>query len=220
LRRRVRVRTRIKFCGCTSARDADAAVGLGVDAVGVIFAPASPRRVDPETARLIARAVPAFVSLIGVFVEPAASQVHDAVAMGYVPQFSGNEPAWDCEDAAAGPYIKVYHLAPDSPASVDPVAFERFAGAYAHATWMFDTAADGKHGGTGRSFDWERARAIARARPVIVSGGLTPDTVGACVRRLRPYGVDVRSGIETDGVKDLAKMRAFVRAVKEADEEA
>jgi phosphoribosylanthranilate isomerase len=214
------LRTRIKFCGCTSARDAEAAVELGVDAVGVIFAAASPRRASPAAALQIARVVPAFTTLVGVFVEPAAAQVGEALAAGYVAQFSGNESARDCEAMTAGAYIKVFHVAPGGDATLDPVEFERRAASYARATWMFDTDVAGKPGGTGRTFDWELARAAARRRPLIVSGGLTPDNVGACVRTLRPYGVDVRSGIETDGVKDLDKMRAFVRAVKEADEQA
>jgi phosphoribosylanthranilate isomerase len=214
------VRTRIKFCGCTSARDAQSAVELGVDAVGVIFAAASPRRISVQDAREIAQAVPAFVSLVAVFVEPDAAQVHAALAAGYTPQFSGNESAQACESAVGGPYIKVYHIAPDAGASLDPSEFESATRAYTRATWMLDTAVDGKPGGTGRAFDWDRVRAIARERRVIISGGLTPQNVGDCVARLRPYGVDVRSGIETGAVKDSEKMRAFVRAVREADAQA
>ncbi len=214
------MRTRIKFCGCTNPRDVDTAVELGVDAIGVIFAAGSPRAVGPSRAAQIARAVPAFLGLVGVFVEPAPAHVAEARAAGFLPQFSGDEPAALCETSAGSPYIKVFHVAPGADAAVDPGAFARHAEPYAHATWMVDTVVNGKHGGTGRTFDWARIAAVARDRRLIVSGGLTPDNVGACVRRLRPYGVDVRSGIETDGVKDLAKMRAFVRAVKEADEQA
>jgi phosphoribosylanthranilate isomerase len=216
------VRTRIKFCGCTSAGDVEAALDLGVDAVGVIFAPASPRRVDAATAHRIADAVPPFVSLVGVFVDPAGTDVRSVRAAGFLPQFSGEESGPACEAAAAGgPYIKVFHVEPaTAAAALEPRAFARSAASYPHATWMFDTSADGKHGGTGRTFDWNLASDLARQRRVIISGGLTPANVGDCVRRLRPYGVDVRSGIETAGVKDLDKMRAFVRAVKEADEQA
>jgi phosphoribosylanthranilate isomerase len=215
------VRTRIKFCGCTSASDARAAVELGVDAVGVIFAASSPRSVSASAALQIARFVPAYTALVGVFVKPAAAHVREAIAAGYVAQFSGAEDAAECESmTAGGSYVKVFHLAPEGGARLDPVAFERHAAPYARATWMFDTSVDGKPGGTGRTFDWDLVRAVAGGRPVIVSGGLTPENVGACIRQLRPYGVDVRSGIETGGVKDLEKMRAFVRAVKEADEQA
>jgi len=215
------VRTRIKFCGCASVRDVEAAVRSGVDAVGVIFAPASPRHVGATTARQIADAVPPFVSLVGVFVDPNGADVRGAVAAGYVPQFSGDESAAACETAAAGRYIKVFHVASATAAAeLEPTAFAYRAQPYVRATWMFDTAADGKHGGTGQAFDWSLVQGLVAQRRIIVSGGLTADNVGACVRRLRPYGVDVRSGIETAGVKDLAKMRAFVRAVKEADEQA
>jgi phosphoribosylanthranilate isomerase len=85
---------------------------------------------------------------------------------------------------------------------------------------MFDSTVRGKLGGTGIAFDWERIVTIARARRVIVSGGLTPENVAACVRTVRPYAVDVRSGVESGGRKDISKMRAFVRAVREADEQA
>jgi phosphoribosylanthranilate isomerase len=208
------VHTRIKFCGCTNARDADAAVAAGADALGVIFAPASPRCVSAQTGREIARSFAALVTLVGVFVEPSAGQVGEALAAGYTPQFSGNEPAAACESVAVGPYIKVFHV---PPSGVEPADVERSAQPYAHATWMLDTAVAGKHGGSGRTFDWNVARAFAGKRRLIISGGLTADNVGACIRQVRPYAVDVRSGIETDGVKDPAKMRAFVRAVKEAD---
>lgn len=214
------MRTRIKFCGCTSARDAQTAVELGVDAVGVIFAAASPRRVPVSTALDIARVVPAFTTLVGVFVAPVAAMVREARAAGYVAQFSGTEDARDCEDMTAGAYIKVFHLAPESGVQLDPAQFEQRAAPYARATWMFDTSVAGTPGGTGRTFDWQIIRTVARRRPVIVSGGLSPANVGTLVRQIRPYGVDVRSGIETGGVKDLEKMRAFVRAVKEADEQA
>lgn len=214
------MRTRIKFCGCTSVADAQAAVELGVDAVGVIFAAESPRQVSLQTAREIARAIPAYVSLVGVFVEPTIAEVEAALDAGYTPQFSGNERALYYEHTLAGPYIKVYHVASDASAAPDAAAFAQAAGDYRHATWMFDTLAAGKPGGTGRTFDWGIARELAGDRPIIIGGGLTADTVGSCIRRARPFAVDVRSGIESDGVKDRHKMRAFVRAVKEADAQA
>lgn len=212
------MRTRIKFCGVTSARDARAAVECGADAVGVIFAPASPRWVATETAREIACAVPPFVALIGVFVDPAPETVRAAVAAGYVPQYSGDEPADLCETVAAGPYVKAFHAEAD--VALDAARFAAVADRYTRATWLFDTAADGKQGGTGRTFDWAGAREIAQGRPIVIGGGLTAGNVGECVRRVRPFAVDVRSGIETSGVKDDDKMRAFVRAVREADEQA
>ncbi len=202
-----------------TVRDAELAVECGVDAIGVIFTALSPRAVTLEQGREIAASVPAYVTLVGVFVDPAVVDVDQARAAGFTPQFSGNESAELCETGAAGTYIKVQHVTPDTSAAA-VADFARVAGPFLHATWMFDTAVDGKRGGTGRTFDWAVARQIAAERHVIISGGLTPENVGSCIRRVRPYGVDVRSGVETGGVKDRNKMRAFVRAVKEADEQA
>ena len=115
----------------------------------------------------LAGLVPPFVSMIGVFVDPPEADVHDARAAGFVPQFSGREPAPACEAGAAGAsYIKVFHIDPRTAAAeLEQGAFERWAAPYARATWMFDTSADGKHGGTGRTFDWDLAAELARRRP-------------------------------------------------------
>jgi phosphoribosylanthranilate isomerase len=210
--------TRIKFCGCTSVQDAELAVAAGADAIGVIFAEESPRFVPMDVAREIALAVPAMVSLVGVFVDPPEPLLREGLKAGFTPQFSGNEDAASCEAFAAGPYLKAFHLPPDG--GVDVADFEAVAAEYTHATWLFDTAVAGKRGGTGTTFDWDLAPRLANGRRFVMSGGLTPENVGDCVRRTRPFAVDVRSGIESGGVKDFDKMRAFVRAVKEADAEA
>ncbi len=191
------------------------ALRWGADAVGVIFAEESPRMVSLEIAREIATHVPAFTTLVGVFVDAPSALIDEARLAGYLPQFSGGEHASETEAFAPGPYIKTYR--PSGGTDEDRERFERFARAYEHATWMFETHVPGRAGGTGKTFPWELARALAGDRPIIVSGGLTPENVGDCVRRVRPYAVDVRSGIETGGVKDPEKMRAFVRAVMEAD---
>jgi phosphoribosylanthranilate isomerase len=208
------VRTRVKICGCTSAADVALAVDAGADAVGVILAERSERRVSLERFREIAASVPALVTLVAVFVDPPGSLVDEALKAGAIPQFHGNEPADACEAFAAGPYLKAYHVRPGHTANL--AAFDAFAALYEHATWLFDAAgADGLSGGTGRPFAWDIARELAGERRFVVSGGLTPDNVGACVRTVRPYAVDVRSGVETHGVKDASKIRAFVRAVRE-----
>jgi phosphoribosylanthranilate isomerase len=219
------LRTRVKICGCTSAADIALAVDAGADAVGVILAERSERRVGIERFRDIAHAVPAFVQLVAVFVDPPASLVDEALKSGAIPQFHGDEPAEACEAFAAGPYLKAFHVA-ESQSAVEPRLaygtdhFAGFARPYEHATWLFDAAGDdGRSGGTGRTFAWEVARQLAAQRRFVVSGGLTPQNVGDCVRTVRPYAVDVRSGVETNGVKDPEKVRAFVRAVREADAE-
>jgi len=180
----------------------------------MIFA-ASPRRISIERAREIAAVVPAFISLVAVFVDPARALVDEAREMGCIPQFSGDESPEFCEGATEGAYIKVFHL---DPLGTGPGDVER-AARYPRATPLFDTRVQGLHGGTGVSFDWERVRGIARARPVIVSGGLTPENVGACVRSVHPHAVDVRSGVESGGKKDFERMSAFVQAVREASAE-
>jgi phosphoribosylanthranilate isomerase len=210
------VRTRIKICGCATPAEAELAVDAGADAVGVILAEESERHVSVERLREIAARVPAIITLVAVFVDPPAALVDEALKAGATPQFHGYEHAESCEAFAAGPYLKAYHVR----SGVEPVRaeFERFARPYAHATWLFDTAGDGgRSGGTGRAFDWRVARELAGDRRFVISGGLTPENVGDCVRAVRPYAVDVRSGVETGGMKDPDKIAAFVRAVRDAD---
>lgn len=199
-----------------SAQDAALAVDAGADAVGVILAEESPRRASIEQLHAIAQAIPALVALVAVFVDPPSSLVDEALKVGAIPQFHGNESPDVCEAFAAGPYLKAYHVDPSVEPS--PEAFERFARPYEHATWLFDTArADGRSGGTGTTFPWSAARVLAGRRRIVISGGLNPENVAACVRTALPYAVDVRSGVETNGVKDPRKIRAFIRAVHEAD---
>lgn len=192
------------------------AVDAGADAVGVILAEESERRVSIERFRDIAHAVPALVPLVAVFVDPPESLVAEALKAGAIPQFHGDEPADACEAFAAGPYLKAFHV--KTRVAYYPDQFASFARPYEHATWMFDTAGDGgRSGGTGRTFAWDLALKLAGGRRFVISGGLTPENVGACVRAVRPYAVDVRSGVETNGMRDPDKVRAFVRAVREAD---
>ena len=213
------MRTRVKICGCTSPAEVALAVDAGADAVGVILAERSERAVTLERFREIAASAPALVTLVAVFVDPPASLVDEALKAGAIPQFHGAEPAAACEAFAAGPYLKAYHVAPMLTPS--RAAFDALARPFEHATWLFDTAgADGYSGGTGRPFTWEVARELAGERRFVISGGLTPENAGDCVRAVRPYAVDVRSGVETNGAKDADKVRAFVRAVREADAEA
>ena len=214
-----RARTRIKFCGIVSLDDLDEAVAAGADAVGFIRA-ASPRQVDRATLERLAAAVPPFVDALAVFADSDEADVAHARALGLTLQFSGRESAADCERASEGrTYVKAFHVAVDG-APAAGVPDEPTQDAYARALWMFDSTVRGKLGGTGVAFAWERVVAVARERRTIVSGGLTPENVAACVRTVRPYAVDVRSGVETGGRKDTGKMRAFVRAVREADEQA
>lgn len=167
----------------------------------------------PADARAIVRSVPAFVAVVGVLVNPGPALVAEILALGCVPQFHGDESPEFCTATARGRYVKALHFeAGKSYSAADATAM---AGRYPDADLMFDSSAGALYGGTGTPFDWPLVEAIARRRRVILSGGLRPDNVAAAVASVRPFGVDVRSGVERDGVKDPALMRAFVRAVRE-----
>ncbi|HEX3672428.1 MAG TPA: phosphoribosylanthranilate isomerase [Candidatus Cybelea sp.] len=200
----------IKFCGCTSWNDVELAIDAGANAFGMIFAP-SPRRIGLDVAGEIARRLTPSIDPVAVFVNPELSFVDEVTAL--FPrarlQFSGDEPP-DFVARYGDRAIKAIHVDP-----LGTLVAQRAAG-FPQATLLFDSRQDGLAGGTGTSFPWEHVVPIARERRVIVAGGLTPENVAACVERVRPFGVDVRTGIETGDRKDAEKMRAFVRAVREA----
>lgn len=203
------MRTRIKICGITSIDDARTAAELGADAIGLVFYTPSPRNVGLEQARAIVAAIPPFVTVVGLFVDPAPDQV-ESVLRGCsinVLQFHGNEAPDFCGSFGL-PYIKAARVRADSD------LLQYLSPYHAAQGWLLDAYHDQIYGGTGESFDW---KLIPRdlARPVILSGGLTPDNVGAAVRQVRPWAVDVSSGVEAaKGVKDAAKIAAFVTGVK------
>ncbi len=210
-------RTRIKICGITSPEDAELAIAAGADAIGVILAD-SPRRVTLDELERIVRVVPPFVTPVVVVADPLLEDLETIVAamqLGCVPQFSGAEPAEMCERITPSVYLKAFHVGPDDTAQ----ALEEAIARYSHALPTFDTRVEGLRGGTGMTFDWAAVLPIAARKRVVVSGGLTPENVGECVRRVRPYAVDVRSGVERDGKKDAARIASFVQAVREADAE-
>lgn len=206
--------TRVKVCGCTSAADAAAAVAAGADAVGLIFA-SSPRRISPEQGATVAVAVPAQVSIVGVFIDPSPEELEHALLMlpRLMPQFSGSEPPELCRYLGI-PYLKVFPVAAEAGLGDDALSAELKR--YPEALPIFETASQHR-GGSGRTFDWPRVSGLVRRRRSVISGGLTAANVSACVRLLRPYAVDVRSGVESAGVKDASKLRAFIRAVRAAD---
>ncbi len=203
------MRTRIKICGITRVEDARAAVELGADAIGLVFYAPSPRCVGVEDARAIIAAIPPFVTVVGLFVDPAADHVAAvlrACALNLL-QFHGDEAPDFCGTFRL-PYIKAARVRADAD-------LVQYLSPYTAARgWLLDAYHDRLYGGTGASFDWEL---IPRdlARPVILSGGLTPENVGAAVRRVRPWAVDVSSGVEAvKGIKDAAKIAAFITGVK------
>jgi phosphoribosylanthranilate isomerase len=190
------------------------AVQTGADAIGMIFAP-SPRRITESAAKHIAQQLPAFITPVGVFVNPSLDDIARARAIfpDLVVQLHGDEtPSF--VSSIDGKVIKTIHVKPDES---DGNAIERAANQHPRAILLFDTATNGARGGTGVAFPWKLIAPVARQRHVIVGGGLTPENVSTCVRSVQPFGVDVRSGIETDNRKDERKMRAFVKAVKDSD---
>jgi phosphoribosylanthranilate isomerase len=208
------VRTRVKFCGCRSVEDVMRAAQCGADAVGMIFAP-SKRRITLETAKEIAASIPAFITPVGVFSDPSFEEVMQlrSVFPDLVVQLHGDEsPAF--ASSIDGKVIKTIHVAEER---ADAKRIREAAHEYPRALLLFDTVAGAERGGTGVRFDWRPLVPVAREREVVVAGGLTPQNVGECVRTVRPFGVDVCSGVETDLKKDVSKMRAFVRAVRDAD---
>ena len=200
----------IKFCGCTSSRDVELAIEAGADAFGMIFAP-SPREISMEAASEIARRMSPSIEPVAVFVNPTMELVESVRKLfpNLRLQFSGDETP-DFVATFGDRAIKAIHV--DKEATLDAARAARFA----DATLLLDARHDGMAGGTGRTFAWEHAVPLARERRVVVAGGLTPENVAECVERVRPFGVDVRSGIENDDRKDLQKMHAFVRAVRES----
>lgn len=209
---RIVSRTRIKFCGIRRKADAEAAVGLGVDALGFVLVPRSKRFITPEKAAVVRASVPPFVSIVALFMDADAADVQlaiDALRPDML-QFHGQEDAAFCASFGL-PYLKA--VAMGAKTSL-PREAKRFRSA---AALLLDAHAPGTMGGRGETFDWTQVAPIRT--PVILAGGLTPQNVGRGIRGLRPYAVDVSSGIELrPGIKDLDKMRAFVKAVKRADE--
>ena len=205
------VRTRIKICGVRRESDVEAAVEAGADAIGLVFFAPSPRHLSVSRAAELARALPAFVTPVGLFVNAALPEVEAAVAAipGLMLQFHGDETPGFCARFAR-PYLKAVRMVP----GVDLLdSSRRFASAQA---LLLDAPVEA-YGGGGKVFDWSLVPASV-ARPVVLSGGLSPANVTDGIARVRPWAVDVSSGVEsTRGVKDAALIRGFCEAVREAD---
>jgi phosphoribosylanthranilate isomerase len=206
------MRTRVKICGITRLEDARAAVGLGADAIGLVFYPPSPRAVTPETAAAIVESLPPFVSVVGLFVDEARSCI--AEILKTVPldllQFHGEESPEQCAGHGR-PWIKAIRM----HESVDLVSvMHEYADG---AGLLLDTYQAGVPGGTGVTFDWDR---IPRelASNIILAGGLNPQNVEQAIRQVHPYAVDVSGGVEAaKGIKDADKLAAFIAGVNRGD---
>ncbi|MBU3694607.1 MAG: phosphoribosylanthranilate isomerase [Rhodocyclaceae bacterium] len=205
-------RTRIKVCGFTRVDDALAAVEAGVDAIGLVFYPPSPRHVTPEQAAAIVRALPPFVTAVALFVDADPADVRATHAkVGFdLAQYHGDEMPTQCA-AAEIPYIKALRVRP----GLDLLHCSNdFRGARG---LLLDAFQPGVPGGTGQRFDWSLIP-DRLPLPLILSGGLDADNVGEAVRRVRPYAVDVSSGVEREkGVKCADLIRKFVKGVRNED---
>jgi len=214
--------TRIKICGIREEVHALAAAEAGVDFIGFVFAPTR-RQVSPAKAREIVDTVKKSSSAIkpvGVFVDTPASEVNriaDFCGLDWV-QLSGNE-SWEYCRQIARPIIKAIRIGQQLREEINAeltvglktLSPQRFI-------TLLDSQVEGKYGGTGITFNWRLAQQVAKEFPVIIAGGLNPENVAQAIEIATPWGVDVSSGVETDGTKDIAKIKAFIEAVRRTDD--
>ena len=214
--------TRIKICGIREEVHALAAVEAGADFVGFVFAPTR-RQVSPAKAREIVDTVKksnSAIKPVGVFVDTPASEVNriaDSCGLDWV-QLSGNE-SWEYCRQIARPIIKAIRIGQqlceeinaELTVGLKTLSPQRFIS-------LLDSQVEGKYGGTGITFDWSLAQQVAKEFTVIIAGGLNPENVARVIEIATPWGVDVSSGVETDGTKDIAKIKAFIEAVRRIDD--
>ena len=215
-------KTRIKICGLTRSEDVQAATAAGADALGFVFYPASARYVSPELVAQLLRDLPPFVVSVGLFVNASEDELREVLAKAPIQllQFHGDETAEQCHALANAvnlPFIRAFRVKPDASAQ-DLIECEK---TYRAASPLFnglllDTFVD-SFGGSGKVFDWSLIPKEL-APLVVLSGGLNVQNATDAVRRVRPFAVDISSGVElSKGLKDTAKVRAFVKAVRLAD---
>lgn len=215
------LRTRVKICGLTRLEDIDAAVQAGTDAIGFVFYGASKRCVDIQQARLLRQSVPAFISVTALFVNASEADVRAVIdqVQPDLLQFHGDETPEYCERFGRR-YLRAFRVGGpglDTPSSVLD-ACRPYASASA---WLFDSYSAG-YGGSGLAFDsglLRDVRAASDSRPMVLAGGLKPESLGQLIRQVRPYAVDVSSGVETaPGIKSAEKIGTFMQALRAASE--
>ncbi len=215
-------RTRIKICGLTRAEDIQAVVAAGADAIGFVFYPKSPRYVTPEQAAALIATMPPYVTTVGLFVNATLDEVRAtrAVAPLSLLQFHGDETP-EHSAALAGavhtPFTQVFRVKPDTT-SEDLLEYEQRyrAASPLFSSLLLDTYVDA-YGGAGKVFDWSLIPEELAPR-VVLSGGLSVQNATDAVVRVRPYAVDISSGVEASkGIKDASRVRAFIAAVQDAD---
>ncbi len=206
--------TRVKICGITRPEDGLAAARAGAHAIGLVFHPASPRCVDVAQAQAIVAALPPLVSVVGLFVDAGRERIADVLSR--VPldlvQFHGAEPADECQSYGRR-YLKALHVREGVDLAAQAAAYHDAAGL------LLDAFVPGVPGGSGRAFDWAAVPA-GLPRPLLLAGGLDAGNVAAAIRRVRPWAVDVSSGVESaPGIKDAGRIEAFMQAVRQVDDE-
>ena len=202
------LRVRVKICGITSVQDALTAVKHGADAIGLVFYAPSSRNVSIAQAQEIARQIPAFVSVVGLFVNAEARFVNEVISQVKINllQFHGDETPEVCNQFSL-PFIKAIRVKPDTNLIQCAIDFS------AAKALLLDTYTEGLMGGTGHVFDWDLIPK-QMAKPVILAGGLTADNVAQAIQKVQPYAVDVSGGVEmSKGIKDTDKIAAFMQQV-------
>ena len=202
------MKTRIKFCGMTRQQDIQSAISLGVDALGFVFVESSARNIDIETAVRLIKDIPPFIVKVGLFMNAQAFEVKQVIQKVNLNllQFHGDEDEPFCAQFDM-PYLKAVPMASAS-------SLNEFCQDYRSATgFLLDSHAEGEMGGSGKAFEWSKLPENID-KPIILAGGLRPDNVAEAIRIVRPYAVDVSSGIEASkGIKDTAKMEQFIKEV-------
>lgn len=202
----------VKICGITRLEDAEAAIELGAGAIGFVFWPKSPRYVDPERARTIVAALPPFIATVGVFVDQTARLVNGVAARVGLStvQLHGDEPI-EMLGEIERPVVKAMALRASTTAEEADAWPSR-------VRLLIDAHDPDQRGGTGRAVDWKRAAAVAARRPVLLAGGLNAANVADAIRTVKPFGIDVSSGVESSpGIKDHSRLRALFDAVAAAN---
>ncbi|MBR52789.1 phosphoribosylanthranilate isomerase [Candidatus Poribacteria bacterium] len=205
--------TRIKICGITNLDDGLEAIAAGVDALGFVFVPNTPRYITPPQAKLVIKQLPPFITNVGLFVDSEIDEIEDIVNHCKLDavQLHGNESPEMCSQISLQTkVIKSFHVKKELQVLRNEIENYRVD------AYLLDTFIKGKAGGTGQTFDWRIAEGLSQR--IILAGGLTPDNIGTAIAQLQPYGVDVSSGVEkSPGKKDTNKIYSFVRQVRKAN---
>jgi phosphoribosylanthranilate isomerase len=204
----------VKICGITNSADAMAAIDAGANLLGFNFYEKSPRHITPAEAAKIRAQLPQRVKAVGIFVNALPADVmalRKSLKLDAVQLHGDESPDFVADIASAAPVIKAFRVEPEFPLAT----LDEYPGAFA---FLFDAAHTGQYGGTGRTTDWDAARRAALSHRIILAGGLKIENVAAAVRIVRPYGIDVASGVESSpGKKDHERLREFIHEVRRAE---